>query len=346
MRRFSGLMWSALALMPQVLAQQASAALPAINDVSHVVHARNLRPVTVIGVVPGPDMWRVRRGGHVLWILGTLDELPDHMQWRAREVRQVIAQAGQVLDTPRVRIHASIGYFDRLALNPDGHKLREVVPPQDYAKWARLKSVYMGDDAAVEDHRPVFAAIQLYLASLKRAGLSTKMIEPVIDDLLKQRNLTLTPVIYSVDAARIGDPIGDVRLTREADMDCFEATLEHLPGDLGVMQKRAEAWATGDLEDLAKLPMSDQLDVCRQTLIESGASFKPDMADVRKKLRDAWVAAASSALRSNKTSFAILPMANLFGPDSYLETLRTKGYSVDLPDSLDDSAKPTRAVKN
>jgi TraB/PrgY/gumN family len=119
---------------------------------------------------------------------------------------------------------------------------------------------------------------------------------------------------------------------------CFEATLDHLEGDLDVMQQRAVAWSSGDLEDLAKLPMSDQLDVCRETLIASGASFRPDMADVKAKLRGAWLLAARNAIWSHRVSFAMLPMADLLGSDNYLDKLRAEGYSVDMPDSLNDSA--------
>lgn len=300
------------------------------------VPARSLRPVNVVGVVPGPDMWRVRHGNHVLWILGTLDELPEHIRWRAREVRQVIAQTGEVLDLPRLRIHASSNYFDRMALNPDGRKLREVVTPQDYEKWLSLKATYMGNDQSVEDARPIYAAIQLYLAALKRAGLAPDRIEPVIADLLKQHGLTPLPVAYRVEPTRGGDPVGDQHMSSAMEMQCFKATLDHLEGDLDVMEKRAEAWSSGDLEDLQKLPMSDQLETCRETVIASGESFQADVSELNSKLRDAWILAARNAIASHKVSFAMLPMAALFGHDNYLDGLRDEGYVIDAPDNASD----------
>lgn len=290
-------------------------------------------------------MWRVRKGSHVMWILGTLDELPQQMRWRALEVREVIAQAGEVLDLPRVRIHASPGYFDRLALNPDGRELRDAVPPQDYRKWLALKAEYIGRDDSVEQRRPVYAAIKLYLSALAQAGLSPDLIQPVIADLLKQHAMRLTPVNYREDNARSGDPVGSAHITQAMDLGCFEATLDHLQADLPIMQQRAVAWTSGDLEDLAKLPMSNQLDVCRDSLIASGASFQPDMTDVRAKLRDAWLLAASNAIASHKVSFAMLPMADLFGTDSYLEELKAAGYRVDLPDMLSEPLRSSHASK-
>lgn len=54
----------------------------------------DMEVVTVSGVQPGPGLWRVRRGEHTLYVLGTQSPLPRDMQWRADEVRQVLAEAG------------------------------------------------------------------------------------------------------------------------------------------------------------------------------------------------------------------------------------------------------------
>ena len=129
-----------------------------------------LQSVTVTGVQPGPGLWKVSRGDHVLWILGTLDELPGRIRWQAQEVRQRIAQSQQVLAAPVVHVHADVDYFDKLAFNPAGRKLQDVVSPDDYAKWLRLKAAYLGDDDSIESHWPIFAAIRLYLVALQAQG--------------------------------------------------------------------------------------------------------------------------------------------------------------------------------
>ena len=43
-----------------------------------------LEAVVVTGVQPGPGLWKVSKGEHVLWILGTLSPLPNQMQWDSR----------------------------------------------------------------------------------------------------------------------------------------------------------------------------------------------------------------------------------------------------------------------
>src|SRR6185312_14696599 len=75
-----------------------------------------LAPVVVSGVVPGPGLWRVSKGDHVLWVLGTLSPLPGHIQWESREVAQVLAQSKQVLLEPKIKLKADVGFFGKLFL--------------------------------------------------------------------------------------------------------------------------------------------------------------------------------------------------------------------------------------
>ena len=53
----------------------------------------DMEAVVVTGVQPGPGMWRARRGGHTLYILGTQSPLPRGMSWDADEARDVLGQA-------------------------------------------------------------------------------------------------------------------------------------------------------------------------------------------------------------------------------------------------------------
>ncbi|GAB2553915.1 TraB/GumN family protein [Rhodanobacter koreensis] len=318
-----------------LMAALLATALPAAATPPRVAsHAVTLQTVTVTGVQPGPGLWKVSRGDHVLWVLGTLDELPGRIRWQAQEVRQRIAQSQQVLAAPVVRIHADVGYFDKLAFNPAGRKLQDVVSPTDYATWLRLKTAYIGRDDSIESHRPIFAAIRLYLAAMEQADLSGTVIEPVITDALKQHHLGLTPVVYRADPVGPPDAVRNFDLAQADDLQCFEKTLDHLEGDVELIRSRANAWALGDLDRLEQLPMSDQLDVCRTVLAESGAMRKLGMAELHANVEAAWVAAASQALDTDKVSFALLPMEYLLGPHNYLVVLQAQGDQVELPDGL------------
>jgi hypothetical protein len=63
-----------------------------------------LEEVLVTGERPGPEMWRVSKGSHDLWILATLDPLPKKMFWRSRLVEKRISSSQLVLAPPDVMV--------------------------------------------------------------------------------------------------------------------------------------------------------------------------------------------------------------------------------------------------
>lgn len=97
-----------------------------------------LDEVLVTGEQPGPGLWRVSRGEHELWILGTFDPLPRKMSWRAEEATEVIGRscrAGAAGRRHRCGLLQGADTRSRLLharKNSDGDKLAEVLPPEPY----------------------------------------------------------------------------------------------------------------------------------------------------------------------------------------------------------------------
>ena len=77
-----------------------------------------LQAITVTGVVPGPGLWKVTRGEHVLWILGVVPTLPAGIEWRSTQVAQTIAAAQAVLESPGVKLKLDTNWFGKLFLLP------------------------------------------------------------------------------------------------------------------------------------------------------------------------------------------------------------------------------------
>jgi uncharacterized protein YbaP (TraB family) len=346
---------AAFTAAPAALAQTTDAAPPAVSaSAPDTTHAINLQQITVTGVQPGPGLWKISKGDHVLWVLGTLSPLPKKMQWQAREVREDLAQAQQVLATPTINVDANIGFFGKLALlpsligvrsNPDGRKLQDLMPAAEYARWLALKTKYIGHDNGVEKQRPIFAAITLYFAAIKQAGLGDKVIDPVISKALKQRRMKATPVAFVIEMQNPRALVKDFKREPIEDPDCFSKTLDHLESDVGVMRERANAWSTGDLDRLRALPMSNEMNVCVAAITESGIARKLGVVELEQKMETTWVAAASNALDDNRVTFALLPIAHLLGTDNYLPAMKARGYRIELPDGLtEEAAYPASAA--
>jgi hypothetical protein len=60
-------------------------------------HASTLEEVLVTGEHPGPALWKVSSGDHVLWILGEVSPLPARLKWRSRQFESLLATSQEVL---------------------------------------------------------------------------------------------------------------------------------------------------------------------------------------------------------------------------------------------------------
>lgn len=302
---------------------------------------RDLDAVVVTGVQPGPGMWKVSKGDHVMWVLGTTSPLPKKMTWRSQEAAEVIARSQEMLDVPYATIDADVGFFRRLALlpsllgarkNPGDATLQEVLPADLYARWKVLKEKYIGRDSGVEKWRPIFAAYELYSAALGKSGLSDAgVVVEAVRKQAKKHDVKLTRTSIKVTVSDPKAAIKDFRAAPLNDVECLRKTLDRLETDLASMTARANAWAIGDVEALRALPYSNQFEICWKALTEASFARKRGLDDAEQRVRQAWLDAAEAALANNQTTFAVLPITQLLKSDGYLARLQAKGYLVEAP---------------
>jgi uncharacterized protein YbaP (TraB family) len=305
-----------------------------------------LPTVVVTGEQPGPGLWKVTSGDHVLWILGTLSPLPKDMHWQSKDIEQTIASSQAVLDPPRVKMDADVGFFGKLALlpalvgvrdNPDHRTLSDVLPPDLYARWTELKTKYFGAGRArnLETWRPIFAAIELWNQAIRKAGLTRSDIAgDVVRNAAKQAKLEPIAPAYTV---KVEDPRAAVKEFKKGsmdDLDCFRKTLDRIDSDIDAMAVRANAWATGDVDALRRLPDTDQREACIEAVANSDLAKERGISDLPDRVENAWLDAASASLAKNAVTFARLPIMDLLAPDGYVTKLKARGYNVEAPDEI------------
>jgi hypothetical protein len=298
-----------------------------------------IEEVVVSGEQPGPELWKVSKGDHVLWILGTLTPLPEKMTWRSRHVEQVIASSQEVITT--TSIEADIGFFKGLTLlpsvvgarkSPEGATLQEVLPADLYARWLTLKTRYIGRDSGIEKWRPIFAAQELYSKALKKSNLTySSVVWPVVKKIAKQNDVKITTpqILVEIDKPRAA--IKEFKKSSLDDVECFSKTLERLETDLEAMRSRANAWAVGDLDALRKLPPPDQRAACWNAIMNSQVVQQRGYQDMPERVARAWMQSAEAALANNRSTFAMLSIGEMLRPDGYIARFQAKGYVVDAP---------------
>lgn len=297
--------------------------------------------IHVVAQRPGPGMWKVTKGEHVLWVFGTYGPVPKDMQWRSHEVENVIRNSQEYLSAPSVS--ASPGFFRGITLlpsligmrkNPDGASLRDVMPPEEYVRWTALKAKYLPENDDVERERPIFAAEVLSNAARKQAGLvdSYAVRKPLLD-LVKKAKLKETASTFQLPMDNAGTVLKNFKKSTLGDAACLARTMATLEQDIEAASQRANAWAKGDMDEMRKLDFASREEACSGAMMNSAAfDAEPEFKHMRTRANEKWIASAEKALAANDSTFAVLKIEDIFDPKGVISALAAKGYTVEQPD--------------
>lgn len=295
--------------------------------------------IRVVGQKPGPGMWKVTKGEHVLWIFGTYSPLPVKMDWRSHEVENVLKDAQEYLSPPGAKLDLPV-FATALALpqliginkNPDGATLREVLPPDVYARWLPLKEKYLPKNK--ERDRPIIVANELFGAAMKQAGLTTSVdVREKIETMVKEKKVKATRSIVDIKVDNPRAVLKGIKGAPLEDAACFADTLTRLETDIDAMKLRANAWARGDIAGIRKLNFVDQQESCSNVMRNNAAlRDHPAFAQAEPRMRALWLANAEDALAKNTSTFALLSLKDILDPKGPLAALAAKGYSIEQPE--------------
>ena len=285
----------------------------------------SIRPeeVLVVGERPGPRLWRVSSGAHVLWILGTQTPLPRGFDWRSEEVEAVIARSNEVLGAYSVSLSAP-----RQRREARG-ALSRSLPRRVARRWLELKAEYVGSEVATDNLLPTEAALLLRTRALERHGLvNADEIWLTIYTTAQRRGVPIRALDFVVrpdDAQQRSSTEAE-----KAGVRYLVRTMDRLEKDLAEARARADAWVAGEMEAIRTLARTDE---SYATLLAYSWPFVDD-DETGKLLRDAenrLATAVERALSRNDLTFAAFPMHLLLKDGGLLARLRASGYVVEQP---------------
>ncbi len=317
----------------------AAPAAPAVEPGEPAV--TELQTVQISGQRPGPGLWKVSKDDHVLWIFGVYGPLPEKMEWRSHQVETILAQSQEYIGLPGFSLE--VGFFGGLMAlpfliglenNPDGARLKDVLPADTYARWLALKDKYIGADDSVERLRPFFAGEKLMQKGLAQAGLTNSAyVTKVIDKLAKQHNVKFTSTHLQMDMENPGKTARHFKKSPMEDAACFAKTLDRVESEIGAMRARAAAWAIGDMDVIRKVDFNTREQACYDAIFGAGGMRdQSGLKDVQQRMRTTWLAAVDKALAANNSTFALLSMRELVKPNGLLADLQARGYTVQAPE--------------
>jgi uncharacterized protein YbaP (TraB family) len=298
-----------------------------------------LQELVVTGERTGPGLWHVHKGAAHLWILGTISPLPKGITWRSTQVERLLASTNEVLlpkplEIGIVRILWLL-ITERSALMVRGGKhLKDVMPPELYARFAKDRARFTSDADKWERFRPIVASAFLEQAAFHSAGLSARLdLGAAVRSLAKKRGVR----VDEVKIAGVGDLVEALKTIPPAtENTCVDASLVTVESGLPQLIDRARAWATGDIESIQSHPAPAQVDACLKAL-DSGAAS----GDLLGRIRRTWIQALRKSLQGSGTTIAVVNMDLLLERGGLLDELRQDGYEVDPPVSTPSVTTPS-----
>jgi uncharacterized protein YbaP (TraB family) len=293
-----------------------------------------IEEVQVSGERPGPGLWKIRRGEHTVYILGTANPLPRRITFRSRELEQVLSQAGFFIPTrPSVDVKAGpirllrlYRDWRKLRLNPDGQGLQRVLAPELYARFSAARARYAPRDRKIEQLRPLVAAGEIYRAAIESNGL--EFDSDVAGQVRKLARRAKVPIWDGEQ--RVEDPqalLAEIgRVSPAVEQACLATTLARIERDLPSMRARAMAWAVGDVDALRSESADDQLDACLGAIMSG-----PRMAAIAREFDQLWFDAVRRSLEQHRVSLAVTPIERLLRRDGVLAQFVALGYTVESP---------------
>jgi uncharacterized protein YbaP (TraB family) len=288
-----------------------------------------LDELVVTGERTGPGMWHVHRGAANLWILGSIAPLPRDITWRSKQVESVLESTSQVLVQKPLEISVPrilwMLIVDRgVLLVRGGKRLKDVMPPDLYARFAAQRSKVTDEAGKWEHYRPIIATAFLQQAVFHQVNLSMRLdLGAALRILAKKHGVR----VEEINVAGVSDMLEALKTMPAAtERACVDASLTTIESGLPRLLERAQAWAGGNVERLAGLPELKQVDACRVAL-DAGSGA----VDVITRIRQTWLSSMEKYLKTDGATIAVVNLDLLLERGGLLDELRAKGYEVEAP---------------
>jgi uncharacterized protein YbaP (TraB family) len=302
---------------------------PAASATAAPASPDQLQELVVTGERTGPGLWHVHKDAAHVWILGSISPLPRDITWRSTQVERLLASTNRVLVPKPFEIGIVhilwLLITERSVLMVRGGKhLKDVMPPDLYARFAKDRARFTSDADKWERFRPIIASAFLERDAFHSAGLSARLdLGAAMRALAKKQSVR----VEEVKIAGVGDVLDALKTMPPATEDiCVDASLVTIESGLPQLIARARAWATGDIDSIQSHPEPAQVDACVKAL-DSGAAS----GDLIGRIRHTWLEALQKSLDIAGTTIAVVNMDLLLENGGLLDELKQRGYEVDPP---------------
>ncbi len=287
--------------------------------------------VLVLGEQPGPGLWKVTSGEHVMWILGEISPYPRKVKWRSKRFENLLGNSQEVLLDFSGYWRADHTGTRKLAMAemlPTGVKLKDVISPELYKRVQSTARKF--DTTGLEDLRPFAATNRLVVSAMDHMDMKSFSARFSTEQLARKNKLKVTR--FAVPELPFEDRLQNWQ--QDSNAVCLEQLVATIGDGGDGVRRLANAWSQGEIATLRELvPLySFSRDGFRAGPCAAAMhGGEKQAAAYKRKRTQSWLAQAKRALRSNPRTMAVVPMSELFASDGYLAALRAEGYEIEEP---------------
>ncbi|MBI3676818.1 MAG: TraB/GumN family protein [Proteobacteria bacterium] len=280
--------------------------------------------VTVVAH-PSPLMWHVTKGNSDVWLLGTVQPIPEDQKWDSARVETVLKGAKRLLLQPRASVGLLEGAWfmltgtDAIYL-PDGQTFEQQIPENLRVRFEKAR-ISIGKDADhYEDYRVPIAGFVLEGDVLKAQGFSRDEPQDRLKSIAQRDGVSVHPMAEYEALPLLREVPSMSKAANEA---CLEDALDDIAQLSTHARSAAEAWAIGDLEGIKANYSEVRLERCLQAVPSAATLWNRAVADS--------VNAIVAALDKPGTTLAVVNVGALLRKNGVLDRLKASGLTIADP---------------
>lgn len=288
--------------------------------------------IVVTGEQPGPGLWKVSSGGHVMWILGEISPFPRSVKWKSRKFDALLRNSQElIIDFSgywKMDLAENLAYVKAEKL-PEGTTLKDVISPDLLARVEATAAFYGASD--LDELYPFSVTNRLVSSAMTQLDMVGFSVRFSADELGRRRHVRVTHFAAP-------EPPFAIRLNNwqhASNATCLEGLVEAIEDGGKGVKRLANAWSVGDIPALRRLVPAYSFSRDGFRTGECAAAMRggeQQLREYNQRRTQAWLDSAERALRRNRSTIAVVLMSEIFATDGYLAGLRDRGYEIVEPD--------------
>jgi len=272
------------------------------------------------GIASGADgkhfMWRISKGGHALYLVGSIHVLRPADYPLPAEMESAFQAAGTLVeevDLSHLDAESLQLQMQRRGAYPTGQSLQGALSPDLYRRLTERARKLGMDMDSLDSMRPWLVSIVLLDTELETAGF-----DPAsgVDIHFADEAMALHKSVAGLE--NMDFQMGLLANLPEAvQLDALKQSLDESVVFKKELQTLVDAWHAGDTAALEK--------ILRQDFGDYQQLYQPLLA----QRNQAWLPKLEGMLDSGKSCFVVVGALHLVGPDGLLAHFLKDGYKVE-----------------